>query len=98
MTMTNMTSVRAAHQHVTFHRMAIEASTLCVCGHCHERYPPTAIHQWTDWLANVPTQERSNLNGQTAICPHCSIDAVLPDTVGLDLSTEFLTAFYKEWF
>lgn len=96
--MTNSTSVQSAHAYTSFHRKAIEASAQCVCGYCHECFPPAAIRQWTDWLPSLPIAERSEENGQTAICPHCSVDAVLPGSVGLDLSPEFLARFHRHWF
>jgi hypothetical protein len=35
-------------------------------------------------------------NGHTALCPHCGIDSVLPDTVPLEAA--FLEAMRKHWF
>jgi len=98
MAMVSSMSVQAAHTHTSFHRASIESSKLCVCGYCHKRFPPTEIHEWTDWLPTLPANERSDENGQTAICPYCSVDAVLPDSVGLDLSPEFLADFHRHWF
>jgi len=98
MAMVSSMSVEAAHAHTSFHREAIEASEHCICGYCHERFPPIAIQEWTDWLPSVPDTERSDGNGQTAICPYCSVDAVLPDSVGLDLSPDFLARFHQHWF
>jgi hypothetical protein len=91
-------SVETAHGHTSFHRAAIEASGLCACGHCHARFPPAEIVEWTDWLPSVPFAVRSRDNGQTAVCPRCGVDAVLPDSVGLDLSEAFLSRFRDHWF
>jgi hypothetical protein len=91
-------SVVEAHKYTSMHRDAIEASELCVCGYCHEHFPPSQIQEWTDWLPSVADEEKSEQNGQTAICPHCSVDAVLPDSMGLDLSPAFLARFHEHWF
>lgn len=96
--MVNFMPVQTAHVHTSFHREAIEASQHCVCGQCQERFAPAEIREWTDWLPSVPESERSDENGQTAICPFCSVDAVLPDSVGLDLSQDFLARFRQHWF
>lgn len=48
------------------HRAAILASDICGCYHCERTFPPSAIEDWVD-------------DGQTALCPTCGIDAVVPD-------------------
>lgn len=37
------------------------------CVHCCKTYPVGDLEEWTD-------------DGTTAICPHCSVDAVIPCT------------------
>jgi hypothetical protein len=98
MAMAATMSVEEAHKLTSMHREVIEASIECVCGDCHSRFPPSDIQEWVDWPQHIPDHERSNANGQTAICPHCGVDGVLPDAAGLDLSEEFLARFHEHWF
>lgn len=39
----------------------------CACYSCLRRFLGRTIKEWTD-------------DNQTAICPHCGVDAVIPDT------------------
>ena len=96
--MVSSSSVADAHKFTSMHRSAIEASIECVCGYCRARFPPAEIEEWTDWLLSLPDDQWTSANGQTAICPYCSVDAVLPGSVGLDLSQEFLEKFHDHWF
>ena len=78
-----------AHKECIRNRKRIERSTKCGCFYCLKTFAPTDITEWV--------QERT-LPGETAICPHCGIDAVLGDSTGVSLSTEFLTAMHAHWF
>ena len=46
-------------------------------------------------LKKIPTRRE----GQTALCPHCGIDSVLPDvTYGFTLNKKLLSAMCERWF
>ncbi len=60
-----------ALEHASKHRVELEAGERCACFFCFHTFPTTAIKKWTD--AN-----------QTALCPHCGIDAVLGSAQRLD--------------
>jgi hypothetical protein len=47
-------------------RQRLPASDIAVCYYGFSEFPPSTITQWTDGNP-----------GQTAICPHCSVDAVV---------------------
>jgi hypothetical protein len=53
-----------AKEHASKHRVELEASERCGCFFCFRQFPTATIKQWVD--AN-----------QTALCPHCGIDAVI---------------------
>ncbi len=53
----------------------------CSCYHCLNKFDKEHITQWTD-------------QGQTAICPSCHVDAVLPGI----FSDEQLKLFHDYWF
>lgn len=55
------------------------------CFYCQKIFAPTKIKNWV------------NEGSQTALCPHCSIDAVLPGCV-TELTPEVLKSMYDEWF
>lgn len=55
------------------------------CYQCNKIYPVTEIKDFTD-------------QGETAVCPYCQIDAVIPDSCGITLTTENLIAIKKHWF
>lgn len=77
--------VRNAHKHSSKHREAILASTACGCFYCCRTYSPARIDEWID-------------DGQTALCPSCGIDSVIPDTAGFPLTPEFLAQMKSHWF
>jgi hypothetical protein len=52
------------------HRKALLASEVAVCYYCFSEFPPSAITDWCDG-------GDGDALGQTAICPHCSVDAVV---------------------
>jgi hypothetical protein len=70
-------------QHAIRNRSALEASKACGCYFCLKVYSPSEITEWTD-------------GDQTAICPHCHVDSVLPDA--LDISPDKLKQHHEEWF
>ena len=76
--------IRNAHRFSSDHREAIASSSLCGCFHCLSTFKPAEIGRW--------------IETETAICPRCGIDSVLPDNVGLPLDREFLTQMQFHWF
>lgn len=64
------------------------AAERAACFYCLAIYSPNEIVDWADRDANGL--------GQTAICPRCSIDSVIPVRPGIDES--FLAAMQRHWF
>jgi hypothetical protein len=75
----------SAHDASSLHRSAVERSARCGCFYCLHVFSPDAIVEWTD-------------DDQTAICPHCGIDSVLPEAAGFPIDKEFLSAMQAHWF
>ena len=48
-------------------RTVITAATKCVCFYCKKTTEPKDILEYCD-------------NGNTAICPHCGVDSILPNS------------------
>lgn len=75
----------SAHALCTNNRDALEKSDRCGCFYCERIYDPKEIKDWTD-------------NGKTALCGHCGIDSVIPDTEEYPLTPEFLKKMRDYWF
>lgn len=76
-----------AHQYATGNEELVVRSSLCGCFSCEEIFPPDEIEDWTD-----------DKKGRTAICPHCYIDAVLPDSGPYHVTYAFLKKMNRRWF
>lgn len=85
--------LESAHNHCALHRGSILRSSVCGCFHCEEIFAPSEITTWIDDV-NV----KKGLTGQTALCPHCGIDAVIGSDSGLSITPEFLAKMRGRWF
>ena len=79
----NHVKMERMHHDACLHRALIERSKMVGCFYCKETYSPLEIVKWID-------------DGETALCPKCGIDAVLPDSA--DLADPVLKAMYEYWF
>lgn len=57
----------------------------CVCYYCFKNFDFENIKEWVD-------------NNDTAICPFCSVDAVIPVYEKKDKEIMFLSKVHKYWF
>jgi hypothetical protein len=57
----------------------------CGCYSCLAVFDKKEIKEWTD-------------GGETALCPRCSIDSVIAEGTGFDLSEENLRKANQYWF
>ncbi|MCX6365382.1 MAG: cytoplasmic protein, partial [Armatimonadetes bacterium] len=74
-----------AHKHSSKHKSEIFASTDCGCFYCRQIFLPTEIFDWID-------------NKQTAICPHCGVDAVVGSASGITVTKHLLNQMHDHWF
>jgi hypothetical protein len=77
--------IRGAHEFSSHHRSMIAASTACGCFYCLAMFSPSEVREWTD-------------SGETALCPNCGIDAVLPGRASFPLDRGFLQKMNAHWF
>ncbi len=63
----------------------ISFSTKCGCYYCLAVFEKSEIKEWTD-------------GGETALCPRCSIDSVIADSTGFELTEENLRKANLYWF
>jgi hypothetical protein len=66
-------------------RQNVKTSQICGCYQCLATFPSQEITQWTD-------------QNETAICPKCQTDSVLPDSCGISLDENNLKEIKKYWF
>jgi hypothetical protein len=74
-----------AHEYSANHRSQVEASDVCGCFYCTLTFKPSEIKEWVD-------------RDDTALCPHCGIDAVIGSKSGAPLTQEFLSEMRQRWF
>ena len=79
-----------AHKHSIRHRKEIMESKICGCFSCMSVYFPDDIEIWTD--------DDEKDEGQTALCPHCLVDAVIGDASGFPIINSFLEGMCLQWF
>lgn len=63
----------------------ISQSNKVGCYHCCKTFNYSDIKNFTD-------------NDQTALCPFCSVDCIIADSQGVNISEEFLIKAKKFWF
>jgi hypothetical protein len=66
-------------------RRVIESAEICGCYHCLSMFRVEEIKEWTD-------------GGDTAICPKCSVDSVLPEGIDFRITAESLDKLRRYWF
>ena len=91
---------RSSHQDSSRHYDKIAASDVVGCFYCLNIFPPSDIKRWTD-RRNPRTGETTQ---KTAICPHCSVDSILPTKgtyfgeIPENERIAFLEEMKKHWF
>lgn len=78
--------LKQAHKLSSKHGQAVKASKQCGCFFCLSTFDPKHIYEWID-------------SGDTALCPVCGIDSVLPENDLCEATNlEFLTEMKEYWF
>ena len=73
------------HAYSANNRSLIAVSDRCYCFYCKESMYRSAIVEYID-------------DGQTAICPKCGIDAVIPDSIEEDVDESIIEELHEYWF
>lgn len=87
----------AAHAHASKNRAELEASTRCGCFWCQEMFTPAEIVAWGG-LDMASFENPDAAEGETALCPHCGVEAVIGDRSGFDITPQFLARMHEAWF
>ena len=80
--------LKEAHSQCRRNKKAVLQSQVCGCFYCISLFPPNRIREWVD-------------KKQTPLCPICSIDSVLPQSVlptHIVSAQTFLQVMYDHWF
>jgi hypothetical protein len=75
------------HRHTHGNRAELEASEACGCLACERIYFPDEVQRWLVDRA-----------GETAVCPHCGIDAVVGSASGIPITPSVLARAHARWF
>jgi len=73
------------HKKSSYHRNELFCFNWCGCFYCRKSYRPSEIKEWTDLK-------------DTAICPRCGIDSVLPMDEHNTDNINVLNDMYEYWF
>jgi hypothetical protein len=74
--------LEAAHKHS---REELQRSSLCGCFYCFATFTSAEISDWID-------------DGQTAVCPKCSVDSVIGSASGFPIIPSFLRRMHDKYF
>ena len=77
--------LKKLHTYSTHNKELIDVSERCYCFYCEKVFDKNEIESFAD-------------NGKTAICPHCGIDSVLPDSIDEDIDEKIISEMNKYWF
>jgi hypothetical protein len=81
-----MMQINMAPKLAMHNKSRLEKVNECVCYGCLRVYNPVEIVEWTDKELD------------TAVCPHCLIDAVLPVYEENEKDKTFLAKLHEYWF
>ncbi len=79
--------------HIEAHALSINNKSLilesnrCGCFYCKKMFDPDKINEWI----------KDKLD-ETAVCPFCNIDSVIPETEDIKIDEELLQNMRNYWF
>lgn len=84
-------SLDAIQRYCTSNRPLLERATSAGCFCCGAAFAPSEIREW------VPSAS-GRAGADTAKCPKCGMDSVLPSTAPVALTPKMLEALREYWF
>lgn len=78
--------LKKAHKHSFKNKDELVKAGSGACFYCCKGFHTKEISKWAD------------INGKTALCPYCGIDAVIAVGVGFDITSEFLGEMHQRFF
>jgi hypothetical protein len=83
------------HRYRLRNRELLGKSDHAGCFYCQSVFDPKLISDWTD-RRQLETGDTEG--GETALCPKCGIDSVLPSSAPIILSKDLLAEMNAYWF
>lgn len=80
------TACIVAHNYSMNHKKQVEKDSICGCFYCLKLFNPKEIMTW------IPDKSG------TAVCPYCGVDAILGESSGYPITTDFLKKMKNDWF
>ena len=77
--------LKKLHAYSSHNRALVEGARQCHCFYCRATVDASEVVDYTD-------------NGQTAICPKCGIDSILPDSIEDTLNADTIAEMNEYWF
>ena len=82
----NKFELEEVYKYSSSNRRLLENDNVCGCFYCKKIYNPNEIVEWL------------NEKEGTAICPYCSVDSVIGESCGKEISNQLLEEMNKEYF
>lgn len=86
------------HKFSANHRALMERSEFAGCFYCEARFDPEEILEWVDVPADAVPDANGLRRGETAVCPRCGIDSVLPSAAPFKWDDALLSDMHAHWF
>lgn len=80
---------KLAHTLSVDNKMMLKSANLCACFYCGTVFNYSDIKNWISGLTD---------ESDTALCPYCQIDSVIPKDDRYRLTPDFLNYMYQRWF
>ena len=77
-------ALKTIHNHCFNNRDELAKSIICHCIACGQPSVPGQIRKWI-------------IKRQTAVCPHCSMAALIGDAAGYEMTDALLAALQEFW-
>ncbi len=87
-------SLSTIHRYCSKHRDLLEHSASAGCVHCGATFSPTQIRVWRE----ERDHDTGRVLGDTAKCPKCGWESVLPSAAPVVLTPQLLHAMQTYWF
>lgn len=79
------TQLKRLHAYSSHNKQLIDVSNKCYCFYCRSCMKQSEIKEYID-------------NGQTAICPNCGIDSIIPDSIEETVDKKIISEMNAYWF
>jgi DNA-directed RNA polymerase subunit RPC12/RpoP len=90
----NSADLASIHRYCSHHRPLLERSAHAGCISCGATFAPAEIREWVRGEESSAARDAD----ETAKCPRCGVDAVLPSAAPVALDARTLAALQAYWF